>query len=843
MLEDKKISFSENTEFVKAAETYFYLNKPFVLSSLKIFSLLGFSSFGIILLGNLQAFLPKFLRFDFLNSFTLILLKISIFFGLIAFAILIFIKNYFRKLEEKNQISKNALDFEFYKICDLETARIVGVLEKNPNVLEILKRLLDSKRVAFILSELNAGPDFLGKMLEGIPKDALSYNLLLKVLETALGNVLEEDAEQITAGDLFYGFLKLSDTLSNLLLTLELDEEDLKNIIFWENNLFRQINHPKSLTESLKVKTSGIAQNWVSGYTLNLNRFGFDITGPNLFNGFSVFGREELILEIENILSKSSKNNCILTGEVGVGKATLAYGIAERIYWGKTLPSLAYKRVVSLDIGSMLSGAINQEEVEARFLSILGDAAAAGNIILFIDNIHTLFSGGKVGTIDASEALIPYLQNPNLQIICTTTNRNFQTYIEPKTALVNCFEKIEVPPTDKQQTIRILEDLSLYYSNRFKLRITYSALKEVYRLADNFITNKEFPEKAIDILDSACSSANSSNIGILDSRALDSVEEKILNIPVKEAEEDEKEKLLHLEERIHERIIGKNEAVKAVADALRRARTKSKDDKRPIGSFLFLGPTGVGKTELAKALAEVYFGDEACMVRMDMNEYQDAGAQDRFIGKKLPGTFELEAGDLVKGVRERPFSVILLDELEKAHPNILNLFLQILDEGYITDGMGEKVIFSNCIIIATSNAGANFIRENIRKGTDIKILSKELLNYLLKENIYKPEFLNRFDGVIVFPPLTQEEILRIAKLMFKAIKEEYKKRGYVIELAPEVLEKLSQMGFESELGARPMKRVFQDVLENFLATKILEGKIEKGETFTVNLDDLKERIS
>ena len=471
---------------------------------------------------------------------------------------------------------------------------------------------------------------------------------------------------------------------------------------------------------------------------------------------------------------------------------------------------------------SLLSGVNDPGEAESRLLGVLNDAVRAGNVILFIDDIHVLFASGgdKIGTIDASEVIAPYLQSSELRIIGITSNNNYQTYIAPRAQIAGNMEKIEVPATDENQTIRILEDLSLYFSSKYGIQITYNALKEVYKLSERFTLEKAFPARAVDMLENVCTAAkNSSFLSssrrrgsiVLDRHVTDKLAESTLNVPVQEAEGDEREKLLHLEEKLHSRVIGQNEAVKAVSQALQRARTQVTDTKRPIGTFLFLGPTGVGKTELTKALSWAYFGSEESMVRMDMNEFQDSASVGRFIGRKMPGSEQLEGGEFVKKVREKPFSVILLDELEKAHPDILNLFLQILDEGYCTDGMGNKISFQNSIIIATSNAGANLIREGVTAGKTSEGLKTELLNYLQSQGIYKPEFLNRFDGTIVFKPLTKEELLKIAGLIFQSSCESLKQKGYIIQIEQPALEKLVEWGYKPEFGARPMRRVFQEI--------------------------------
>lgn len=832
MIEKEQIILNRDEGIINAAKDYYLLNNNILILILKIFSFCG-----------LFSFFPVFSEFLFDVSFGALspIFRIGFFIGINSFFFLMFILIYFRDLEDRNIIPEGTEEYDVFKTSNLEAVKILGKADLlNPDLARIFIDVTNSSRVRFILREMNAGADFVQAVASSFPNDRNSRELLIEALCFAMENAQKEDAKSLNAGDLFFGFLKISSNLENILMQLDLSEEDVLNIVFWENNVFKRIGRPKTLIEKIKASGAGVAQNWASGYTLTLDQYSVDIANPRQFGSFSIEGRDRIIKQVENILSKDVKNNCILTGQSGTGKTTLVYGIAERIFWGNTLKELSYKKVAKLDTSALLAGASNSREAEARLITILNEAVRAGNIILFIDNIEVLFSGGeKIGTIDASEILNPYLQSANIRIIGTTSEKNYQTYIQSKSSLAGNFVKIDVPPTDERQTLRILEDLSLYYSSKYKICITYNALKEIYRLSEKYVTTKDFPAKAVDMLDNICAAVRNTGSKVLEKCITDSLVEQILNIPLSAAAEgSEKEKLLNLEDKIHDRVIGQFEAVVAVSNALRRARAQVTNNKRPIGSFLFLGPTGVGKTELTKALADVYFGSENAMVRMDMSEYQDISSIDRFIGRKLPGIDQLEGGDFVKKIRENPFSVVLLDELEKAHPDILNLFLQVLDEGYVTDGMGEKVIFTNTIIIATSNAGANMIREGIESGLETSQLKENLLDYLQTQNIYRSEFLNRFDGVIVFKPLTKENLMQIAQLMFEKIKSDFKKKGYVVDVEPGVLHKLSEMGYEPEFGARPMRRVFQDVLESFLANKILEGQIQKGTSFTVNLIDI-----
>jgi len=831
MVNPQQINFSKNWQKVNAASLSKSFNKGWLVMLLQIFVLLGLISFLILIL-NFFFHLPIVL---------LIFLKAFFFVGIPCFVVYLFLKIYFRQVEDEIKFSPEASSYNIFEISDLETVSLLASTDfSNPDISKFYKILLDSRRVGFIISEMGLNDQFSQKVSTGFPK---GQNFLPQVFALALDHALTTKQKRLTTADVFYGFMKMSSTLDEALMSIEINENDLKNIVFWSNNLYEKILYPKTVTDNMHSKSAGMADSWTSGYTIFLDRFSRDITNPAYFGSFSTLGREKILAHMENTLSKEAKNNCILVGETGSGKTSLVYGFAEKIYWGDTVPELAHKRIVALDASALLSGVNESGEVHQRLLGVLNEAVRAGNVILFIDNIHDLFAGGgdKVGTVDASEIIGPYLQSSALRIIGISDNAHYQTYIVPHTQISGNLEKIEVPPTDENQTIRILEDLCLYFSGKFGIRITYNALKEVYKLAERFVGEKGFPARAVDMLENVCTSAKNANEKMLDRHVVDKLAESTLSVPIQEAEGNEKETLLHLEEKLHGRVIGQNEAVTAVAQALQRARTQVTNTKRPIGTFLFLGPTGVGKTELTKALAWAYFGSEENMVRMDMNEFQEQSAVERFIGRQVPGSDVLEGGDFVKKVREKPFSVILLDELEKAHPDILNLFLQVLDEGYFTDGMGSRVSFQNSIIIATSNAGANLIREGVTAGKTTEPLKAELLNYLQQQGIYKPEFLNRFDGTIVFKPLTKEELMKIAGLMFESTCAGLKQKGYIIQIEMPALAKLVEWGYQPEFGARPMRRVFQDKLESMLAKKILEGTVQKGAPFIVKLSDLEDK--
>lgn len=825
-----KINYNFYPKKRTAAKAYLVLNKKFLTGLLKFIVFLGSLSFvGLVL--NLFVPIPG----------SVFLLANGMIFGVASFILFVFIRVYLAFYD--NEYSFEG-DIDLGLAADYEVTSVLKKTDyETPDINSIITGLTSSKRVMFVLNEVGAGVGIIEKISKGLPATPNQKQLFNFVVEEAVILAKENRSKNLSAVSLFFGFLKLSKNFEQILLELEISEKDLKNLVFWSDSLFYRLDHPKKLMEKLRVKKPGIAENWSSGYTLDLDRYSYDLSMRSADANFSIGPRTKIVDDMEEILSRDGRCNCLLVGPMGVGKSTFVSELARRAYWGESRQEIAHWRIVKLDLSSLITTSRGSNELQAKLVNCLNDAATAGNVILFIDDIHNIFSGGKEGTVDVSEIIGPYLQASAFKIIGTTTDNYYQTYIASKPALAGVFSQLDIKPTDPTETIRILEDLSLYFSQKYHLKITYQAIKELVTIADKYPGEKEFPARAIDLFEEVCSAARNRKEEVLTKEVVCNLVQQTSSLPVSEATGAEKEKLLKMEELIHGRVIGQEEAVSAVSNALRRVRANVTNTKRPIGSFLFLGPTGVGKTELAKALAWAYFGDENAMIRMDMSEYQDRNAIDRFLGKKRPGVEELEGGDFVKKVRENPFSLILLDEIEKASTGILDLFLQVLDEGFLTDGMGKRVSLSSTIIIATSNAGSNTIRNGVAGGRNLEELGKEVLDELQNKGEFRPEFLNRFDGVILFKPLNRENLFAISDLMFKKIQKGFTENGYKISVEEGLLEKLAEEGFQPELGARPMRRVFQDRLENYLADQILKGQLEKGKQYKIKVSDIYTEVS
>ncbi len=638
-----------------------------------------------------------------------------------------------------------------------------------------------------------------------------------------------------------------------------------------------------------------------------LDQFGTDLTAMAADGKLDpVIGRDKETQRILEILCRRTKNNPCLIGDPGVGKTAIAEGLAERIVSGNIPEILKDKRVITLDISSMVAGSKYRGEFEERLKKVMAEIKKDGNVILFIDEIHTIIgAGGAEGAIDASNILKPSLARGEIQCIGATTIDEYRKYIEKDTALERRFQPVTVGEPSLEEAVLILKGLRDKYEAHHRVKITDDALEAAVNLSERYITDRYLPDKAIDLIDEAGARVrienltappdlknqeeelekttkeksdairlqdfekaaslrdkekelkgkiedfkknwkNQNNIDnhIVSETQIAAVVSRWTNIPVERLTEKESEKLLKLEETLHKRVIGQDEAVKSVARAVRRARVGLKDPKRPIGSFIFLGPTGVGKTELSKALSEAMFGDENSIIRIDMSEYMEKHTVSRLIGSP-PGYvgFE-EGGQLTEKVRRKPYSVILFDEIEKAHPEVFNILLQILEDGRLTDGKGKTVNFRNTIIILTSNVGASTIKKQNSLGFSMDDSNKDTQYEKMKENImdelkhsFKPEFLNRIDDIIVFHQLVELELQKVVKLMLKSVSERLNYQEINIKFSEDAEKLLVKKGFDPSYGARPLRRTIIKIVEDKISEEILNGDIHKGDALSVTVKD------
>ncbi len=646
---------------------------------------------------------------------------------------------------------------------------------------------------------------------------------------------------RIEIGDMITALSQHDLIFKKILADADLKVEDIENLTLWLESIEEKIAERKKFWEYRNLaKMGSLAKEWSAGYTATLDKYSIDWTDYIRKKGFEeIIGHKDTIEQVERVLSRTEIKNVLLIGEPGFGRGAIIRALVQRSLFGESFPNLNYKRVVELDIPSLLAQFENHEEVEAVLDSIFREVIYAGNIILVINEFHN-FVGQltRPGIIDISGILTPFLKSPQLQIIAITTFPGLHRYIEQNPAVLSLFEKVEVSEISAEETIRLLENLTLVLEQKYKKFISYPALRETVNYSKRYLTTVPFPKKALDLLDEIVVYLVQSTKDkiLLPEHVAKIISEKV-QVPVGELELKEKELLLNLEILIHQRIINQEEAVSEVSAALRRARTEVTVRKGPMGCFLFLGPTGVGKTETSKAISEIYFSSEEKMIRLDMSEFQAIGDIPRLIG--APG----EEGLLTTKIKENPFSLILLDEIEKSHPNVLNLFLQVLDEGHLTDGQGRKVDFKNSIIIATSNAGYQVILEALKKGEPMSEIKDELLDFLFKEGIFRPEFINRFDAVVVFKSLSKENLLDIAELLLRKLKENLEKKGIEFIITEPLKEKIVELGYSPIFGARQMRRVIQDNLENVLASAVLSGQLKKGDRVEVEPKEFKLKIS
>ena len=618
--------------------------------------------------------------------------------------------------------------------------------------------------------------------------------------------------------------------LDNYLAQCGIEKEDFSYVLQWyvSEEDYQQQRKKFWRKENLFTK-GGIGRTWLYGWTANLDKYSSELGG--LEESRHLIGRRAEIEAIGRILCKSGQSNVLIVGDPGVGKKTLVRQFARLVKQGRTASPLAFLRVLELDLNSALAGLDNEGQIKERLIRVFNEAAAAGNIILVVNDLHNFVSPEK----NIITVLMQYLEHSSFQLIATTTYDSLHVQIEKNPALLKFFEKVEVKEPDLAHALMILQDILPDLEKRTGKLITYQALKEVIKTSDQYIGDVPMPEKAIDLLEeTAIYVAGSTQDYFVLPKHVDLVISQKTEIPVGEMQTTEKEKLINLESFIHKRVVNQEMAVKEISSAMRRARLSVAAKNRPMGNFLFLGPTGVGKTETAKALAEAYFGAESRMLRFDMSEYQGVTALERIIGSSVTQT----PGVLTTAARENPFSLLLLDEIEKADLNILNLFLQVLDEGWLTDAMGHKVSFRNMIIIATSNAAGELIREMVQQNINPEQSRQKILDFIQENNIFRPEFLNRFDGIVFFEPLTEENLLKVSALQLDNLSKRLAAQDYIFKSNPDLIAKIAQLGYDPTFGARTMKRVIQDKVEDLIAKKMLAGQIQKKIPFEIMAEEI-----
>ena len=749
---------------------------------------------------------------------------------------------------------------------------------------------------------------FVGRGAPGIPAQGLTPNAK-RVVELAIMCANQLGHSFIGTEHLLMALLREPDcAATRLIASTGADVNKLYTDIV---DIFRSSDYRPQQSQPTQAASAGRSGGKGKSDTKTLDQFSRDLNKAAQNGELDpVIGREKEIQRVIQILSRRTKNNPVLIGEPGVGKTAIAEGLAQLIVAGDVPEDLRDKRVVSLDLTGMLAGTKYRGDFEERIKAAIQEAHKAGNVILFIDELHTIIGAGAAeGAIDAANIIKPALGRGEIQVVGATTLNEYRKHIEKDAALERRFQPVMVEEPSPEESVEIIKGLRDKYEAHHKLTITDEAIEAAVTMSGRYINDRYLPDKAIDLMDEACSRVRMktltppNDLKDIEKRidALVNEKEAAINaqdyeraaklrdeekavrdeldearkkwddsragqrsgrsvgaediaevvsgwtgIPVTSLTETESERLLKMEEILHRRVIGQDEAVSAVSRAIRRGRVGLKDPKRPVGSFLFLGPTGVGKTELCKALAEAVFGDENAMIRIDMSEYMEKHTVSKLIGSPPGYVGYDEGGQLTEKVRRKPYSVILFDEIEKAHEDVFNVMLQIMDDGVLTDSQGRKVDFKNTIIVMTSNIGARNITDRQKKlgfagadeGNGVKSV-EEIRELVMKDlkNTFRPEFLNRIDDIIVFSQLTREDIRQIASHMIATVAERLKGLGIGLTVMDEALDKLAEEGFDPVYGARPLRRKIQSALEDQVAEKMLDGTLKDGDTARATLEN------
>lgn len=791
----------------------------FLVFLIFLFSFLSFS-FGNGVSPNFKS--PLFQKFS-----------LSFFFFGMFFLYHRFFNQRLKEQEIKNP--KNLAEF-----LNFEAAKIIenSLILEHPFNLSLLFNLSFCKKLKFCFERLLLSPKGIREKIKEVKSEGGQQKREVEtVLSLAKEIAFSHKIERISVFHLFTALARTEPLFKDILNLYELTQEDVEEVALWQERIEREKEKKRKFWERENlVRPGGLAKGWAAAYTITLDEFSQEIS--------EILKKEpptEVILHqreiklLEDTLIKPGASCALLVGETGVGRKTMVLNFTDKILRGKSYQVLNWKRVMELDMPALIAASQNIRNLERNLKIIFNEVLRAGNIILVINQIHNYigfeFGAEAVAKVDISGILSQYLPYQNFRIVGITTFEGYHRAIENVPELTARFTKIEVKEPTLEEAFKVLEEEVTKQEKETGFFIPLKSVKEIINLADRYIGTVPFPKKVIDLLQEIIIyefryGRRSPGI-ILPDEVAALVSEKV-EIPVGKTEEEERELLLNLEEIIHQRLINQEEAVSEIANALRRARAELKKRERTIGNFLFLGPTGVGKTETAKCLAGAYFGSKKRMIRLDMSEYQTVDSLKRLIGG------EGELGYFTTQVREDPFSLILLDEIEKTHPNILNLFLQVFDEGHLTDAFGRSVDFKNTIIIATSNAGSELIRQAIKAGKDLVYFKEEFLDELLRRGIFRPEFLNRFDAVVLFRPLAPEHLYKIAEIMLKDLREGLLEKNIELIITPELIEKISKLGFEPEFGAREMRRVIQDKVENNIAKAILGMKIRYGSKIKID---------
>lgn len=700
---------------------------------------------------------------------------------------------------------------------------VLGRLGKNPTPREVAVVASSARGGRFFSGRFGITPGFLDNITSDKPEDTET------IWQHALDVRTLTGSEHISGAVLTVAIILSSPDNEVLLAHMHLDPGDLLVGVRWYERLRVMASKSKQ-----PKRTGGIARDFSFGYIPLLNRFGQNLSEQGGGVTIDVASHQKALDQLIETFGSGGRQNAVLVGEEGTGKTTIVHAFADKIMdAGAKIPaSLKFRQIFILDSASLIAAAPGRGELEGLIMQVLGEAYTAKNIIICLDNAQLFFEEG-IGSVDLTNVLLPILEAGSLRIILAMDEQRYLQIGQRNPGLINALNRISVAPADRDETVVVMQNRLIYTEYQRNVTYMYQSLAEAYRLSERYVHDLAMPGRALKLLESAASYAEN---GYITGNSVQQAIEQTMNIKVGVASgEAERDKLLNLEELIHKRMINQTRAVQVVSDALRRARAGVRNENRPIGTFLFLGPTGVGKTELGKALADVYFGGEDNIIRLDMNEYVRTEDVSRLIADGADDPTSLTAQAM-----KQPFSVVLLDEIEKAHPQVLTTLLQLLDEGILRDIKNREVSFRDAIIIATSNAGSDRIREYIDRGYKLQDFEQKLTDELISSNQFKPEFLNRFDEIVVFRPLEKPELVQVIDLILNGINKQLALQKVSVNVTQDAKEFLVDKGYDPRLGARPMRRVVQRAVENLVAKQMLAGSVPPGTIIDVSLEQVQQ---